>query len=65
MQFLFRTLVFTMGEDDDLEHQTQEQEEQYTTVIGFKFPRSLKNSATMFQATVRQSATTNLIDSPT
>jgi hypothetical protein len=65
MQFLFRTLAFTAGEDDDLENQTQDQEEQCTTMIGFEFPRSLKNAATTFQATVRQSATTNLIDSPT
>jgi hypothetical protein len=27
MQFMFETLSFTTGEDDDLEHPTQEQEE--------------------------------------
>jgi hypothetical protein len=27
IRFLFRTLPFTVGEDDDLEHPTQEQEE--------------------------------------
>jgi hypothetical protein len=35
------------------------------TTVDFEFPRSLKNSATTFQAAVRQLATTDLIDSPT
>jgi hypothetical protein len=30
--------------------------------IGFEFPQSLKNSATTFQAVVRQPAMTNLIN---
>jgi hypothetical protein len=51
MQFLFGTLPFTAV-----------QEEQHTMTIGFEFPRGLKNSATTFQAAVRQLATTNLID---
>jgi hypothetical protein len=33
--------------------------------IGFEFPQSLKNSATTFQAAVRQPATTDPIDGPT
>jgi hypothetical protein len=36
-QFLFGTLLFTAGEDDDLEHPTQEQEERCTTTIDFEF----------------------------
>jgi hypothetical protein len=58
-------LTFTAEEDDDLEHPTQEQEERRTTTIGFEFPRGLKNSATTFQAVVRQLATTDPIDSLT
>jgi hypothetical protein len=54
-----------VGEDDDIEHLTQEQEERCTTAIGFEFHRCLKNSATTFQAVVRQPAMTNLIDSLT
>jgi hypothetical protein len=54
MRFLFGTLPFTAV-----------QEEQHMTTIGFEFPRGLKNSATTFQAAVRQLATTNLIDDPT
>jgi hypothetical protein len=65
MRLLFETLPFTAVQDDDLERLTQEQEEQHTTTIDFEFPRSLKNSATTFQAAVRQPATTNLIDGPT
>jgi hypothetical protein len=38
MRFLFRTLSFTAGEDDDLEHPAQEQEERRTITIGFEFP---------------------------
>jgi hypothetical protein len=57
-------LSFMAGEDDDLEHSTQEQEERRTTVISFEFHRGLENSATMFQAAVRQLATTNPIDGP-
>jgi hypothetical protein len=53
------------GEDNDLEHTAQEQEERRTMTIGFKFPRGLKNSAITFQSVVRQLATSNLIDSPT
>jgi hypothetical protein len=64
MRFLFRTLSFTAGEDDDLEHPAQEQEERDTITIGFEFPRGLKNSTITFQAAVRQPAATNLIDSP-
>jgi hypothetical protein len=62
-QFLFRTLLFTTREDDELEHPTQEQEERRTTMIGFEFPQGLKSSVTTFQVVVRQPATTNLIDS--
>jgi hypothetical protein len=51
--------------DDDLGHPAQEQEEQRTTTIGFKFPRSIKNSATTFQVVVRQPAMTDPIDGPT
>jgi hypothetical protein len=53
MRFLFRTLSFTAGEYDDLEHPAQEQEECRMTMISFEFFRGLKNSATTFQATVR------------
>jgi hypothetical protein len=62
VRFLFEKLSFTVGEDDDLEHPTQQQEERRTMTIGFKFPRGLKNSATTFQAMARQPATRNLID---
>jgi hypothetical protein len=51
--------------DDDLEHPVHEQEAQLTTMIDFEFPRSLKNSATTFQAAVRQPATTDPINGPT
>jgi hypothetical protein len=64
MRFLFRMLPFTVGEYDDLEHPAQEQEERHTMTIGFEFHRGLKNSATMFQAVVRQPAMINLIDGP-
>jgi hypothetical protein len=59
---MFRMLPFKVGEDDDLEHPAQEQEERRMTTIGFEFHRGLKNSATMFQAVVRQIATTNPTD---
>jgi hypothetical protein len=49
MQFLLRTLSFTMGEDDGLKHPAQEQEERRTINIGFKFPQGLKNTTTIFQ----------------
>jgi hypothetical protein len=65
VRFLFGMLTFTAEEDDDLEHPTQEQEERRTTTIGFEFPQGLKNSATTFQAVVRQPATTDPIDSLT
>jgi hypothetical protein len=48
IQFLSGTLPFTAGEDKDLEHPTQEQEEWSTTTIDFEFPRGLKNLATTF-----------------
>jgi hypothetical protein len=51
--------------DDDLEDPTHEQEARCTTMIGFEFSRSLKNSATTFQAVVTQLATTDPIDGPT
>jgi hypothetical protein len=60
MRFLFGTLPFTAGEDNDLEHPAQEQEEWCTTTIDFEFHRGLK--VTTFQATVRQPATINPID---
>jgi hypothetical protein len=47
-QFMFRMLSFMAGEDDDLEHLTQEQEERRTMTIGFKFYGGLKNSTTTF-----------------
>jgi hypothetical protein len=53
---------FTTGEDDDLEHPTQEQKGRCMTTTGFEFHRGLKNSMTTFQEAVRQSATTNSID---
>jgi hypothetical protein len=80
MQLLFGTSSFTAAHDDDLEHPAQqheevhdddlehpahEQEARRTTTISFEFPWSLKNSATTFQAVVRQSAMTYLIDGPT
>jgi hypothetical protein len=65
MRLLFGTLPFTMGEEDNFEHPTQEQEKRHTKMIGFKFHRGLKNSVTTFQAAVRQPATTNPIDSLT
>jgi hypothetical protein len=52
-QFMFGTLLFMAGEDNDLKHPAQEQEEQCTTTVGFEFPRGLKNSATMLQVTFR------------
>jgi hypothetical protein len=48
MRFLFKMLPFTVGEDDDLEHPAQEQEEWRTTMIDFDFHRGLKNSTTTF-----------------
>jgi hypothetical protein len=51
--------------DDDLEHPAHEQEARRMTTIGFEFPRSLKNSATTFQAAVRKPAMTDSIDDPT
>jgi hypothetical protein len=51
--------------DDDLEHPAHEQEVRCMMTIGFEFPRSLKNSATTFQAVVRQPAMTDLIDGST
>jgi hypothetical protein len=71
MRFLFRTLLFTLPEDDDFEHSAQEQEEWRTTTIGFKFHRGLKSSVITFQAVVattynksdRQSSTTTDRDS--
>jgi hypothetical protein len=64
MRFLFGTLPFMAGEDDDLEHSSQEQEERRTMTIGFEFHRGLENSATTFQVVIRQLAMTNPIDSP-
>jgi hypothetical protein len=54
MQFLFGMSSFTTAHDDNLEHPAHEQEAQHTTMIGFEFPRSLKNSATTFQAAGNQ-----------
>jgi hypothetical protein len=53
MQFLFGMLLFTAGENNDLGHSTQEQEERHTTTINFEFPRVPKNSATTFQVAIR------------
>jgi hypothetical protein len=64
MRFIFGTLSFMAGEDDDLEHPTQKQEERRTTTIGFEFYGGLKNSAVTFQAVVQQPAMINSIDSP-
>jgi hypothetical protein len=65
MRFLFGTLPFMAVVDDDLEHLAQAQEERHTTTIDFEFHRrDLKDSAITFQAVVRQSFTTNLIDGP-
>jgi hypothetical protein len=63
-QFIFGTLPFMTGEDDDHEHLGQEQEKWRTTTISFEFHRGLENLAITFQAVVRQPAMTNLIDSP-
>jgi hypothetical protein len=65
IQFLFGTSSFTAAHDDDLEHPAHEQEVRRTTAISLEFPRSLKNSATTFQAAVRQPAMTDPIDGPT
>jgi hypothetical protein len=51
-RFLFGTLPFAGGENDDLEHPSQEQEEWCTMTIGFEFHRRLKNSVATFQAVV-------------
>jgi hypothetical protein len=51
--------------DDNLEHPAHEQEAWHMMMIGFEFPRSLKNSATMFQVAIRQPTTTDPIDGPT
>jgi hypothetical protein len=64
-QFMFETLPFMVGEDDDLEHLAQEQKEWRTTMIDFELHQGLKNSVTTFQAAVRQPAMTNPIDTPT
>jgi hypothetical protein len=64
VRLMFRTPPFMMEKDDHLEHPTQEQEEQRTTMISIEFPRGLKNSVTTFQVVVRQLDTTNLIDDP-
>jgi hypothetical protein len=48
-QFVFRTLLFTAGQDDDLEHPTQEQEERRTTTIDFEFSWGFGNSAVTLQ----------------
>jgi hypothetical protein len=53
MQFLFKTLQFTMGEDDNPEHLTQEQEDQRTTMNNFEFPRGLRNSRSTLKVAVR------------
>jgi hypothetical protein len=37
MLILFKMLPFTAGEDDDLEHLAQEQEERHMMMISFKF----------------------------
>jgi hypothetical protein len=47
MRFMFGTLTFAAGEDDDLEEPAQEQERR-TMMIDFEFHRGLKNSVTMF-----------------
>jgi hypothetical protein len=47
-QFLSGTMSFTMVEDNDLEHMTQEHKERRTATIGFEFHRRLKNLATTF-----------------
>jgi hypothetical protein len=63
MRFLFEMLSFTVREDNDLEHPTQEQEERRMMTTGFEFPQGLNNSATTFQPVARQPAMTNPIDS--
>jgi hypothetical protein len=65
MHFLFGKSSFTVAHDDDLEHPAHEKEMRRTTMISFEFPRSLKNSATTFQAAVRQPAMTDPVDGPT
>jgi hypothetical protein len=62
IRFLIGTLSFTTGEDNDLKHLTHEQEERHTMIICFEFHQGIKKLMTMFQAIIRQPATTNLID---
>jgi hypothetical protein len=62
---LFAMSSFIAAHNDDLEHPAHEQEARRTTMIGFEFPRRLKNSATTFQAAVRQPVTIDPIDGPT
>jgi hypothetical protein len=52
-----------VGEDDNLERPTQEQEEGLMTMIDFEKNKNKKSSVTMLQAAIRQPASTNLIDS--
>jgi hypothetical protein len=47
--FLFGTLLFTVGEDDDLEHLGHEPEEGRVAATDFEFSRGLRNSATTLQ----------------
>jgi hypothetical protein len=63
-QSMIGTLPLLVGEDGNLEHPTQEQEEWCMTTISFEFHQGLKNSATTFQSVIRQPAMTNLIDCP-
>jgi hypothetical protein len=56
------SIIWRVVHGDDFEQLAHKQEVRRTTTIGFKFPRSLKNSATTFQAVVRQPTTTDSID---
>jgi hypothetical protein len=51
-QFHFRTLAFTVRDDDKLELQDQEQEEQLQRGTGLRFPRGLKNMTVLFQEAI-------------
>jgi hypothetical protein len=50
--FLFETLLFMEGEDNDLELQAQGHEEWGAVLIGFEFPRGLVNSVTALSTVV-------------
>jgi hypothetical protein len=66
---MFRTLLFTVGEDDDLEHLAQEQEQWCNDDDRFQvslMPQEYSdNVSSGSQARLQQSTTTDPIDGPT